>query len=177
MKTSKPDHAPHGGEECWEERYVACCHDLLEDRPLDPALQALVAEVEAAAAALPGELEAALLRYGLTQVEAASELRLAAASPSPPASVYELVRQALAAGKDHVAVDLGQGEATILQIVASEGIVVPCFLESWTFTLEREDGQVETVGPYGGVFLSLEQLKRLRLTYDPEERTVRLRRL
>jgi hypothetical protein len=176
MKTFNRDHASQGGEECWEERYVAGCRDLLEGRPLDPALQALVTAVETAAAALPGELEVALLRFGLTRADEVPELRLAA-STSPPASIYELVRQALAAGKDHLAVELGRGETTILQVVASEGIFVPCYLENWTFTLEREDGQVETVGPYGGVFLSMEQLKRLQLIYNPEERTVQLRRI
>ncbi|MGH9853571.1 MAG: hypothetical protein ACREBD_27345, partial [Blastocatellia bacterium] len=58
--------------------------------------------------------------------------------------------------------------------LSPDGPVKPLFQEGYTYIIEREAMERQTITPYGGVHLSLEELKRMSLEHNEKERTIRL---
>lgn len=175
MSSDKRSPAAHRSYDRWEARFVSCAVDLLAGRPLEAASQAFFDRICAAAELIPGELENALLEFALTSDDAEAEERLAAASVDAE-TLYDAVQQAVDEGKDRLSIVMGGADVMILKINPTERIVEPCYSDRFTFLVEQEGGATETVQRYGGIFLSFEQLRRLKVVYGDDGKTLRLAR-
>jgi hypothetical protein len=183
--------------EDWVQRFIRCQLRELDGEELTPEDAAFVASIEAAATTMPGLLEDALLKYGLTPAasnarhaapeparpredtaaagashrEAVARYGVAAASPEP---VYQQVVEAIEEGKDSVYLEMGGDSLEVLQITSPTGPVKPLFHEGYTFVVERAGAEPQTITPYGGVYLSLEELRGMFLEYNAKDKTIRL---
>jgi hypothetical protein len=169
----------------WVERYVRCRTREADGLELDAADAAFVEWVDSVTQVLPGVLEDELLLYGLggsADMEGAvmaddEQWRVAASTRAGPTTLAELVDQALAAGTDTVPLEKWFA-GPLLKVVSNEPIVEVCYHEGLTVLVERADGTAETVGRFGGVYMSGVELQQLHVVYQEDEngRTVRLTR-
>ena len=179
--------------EDWIERFVRCQLSELNGEVLQPDDLQFMNSIEAAALIMPGVLEEILIEHGLSSATtqpafglartAAAEVArdaletavarygVAAASPE---SIYQHVIKAIEERKDFVDFDVAGETLALLQIMSSNGPLKPCFQEHYTFVVEREETKPQTITPFGGVYLSLDELKTMFLDYNSENRTIRL---
>lgn len=173
--------------EDWIERFVRCQLSELNGEVLQPDDVQFMNSIEAAATIMPGVLEEILIEHGLSSAatrvtndadvtrdafeKAVARYGVAAASPE---SIYQQVDKAIEEGKDFVDFDIAGATLTLLQIMSPDGPLKPCFQEHYTFVVEREDTEPQTITSFGGVYLSLDELKTMFLDYDSENRKIRL---
>jgi hypothetical protein len=177
--------------EDWVERFIRCQLSDLNGEVLRPDDAQFMDLIETTAAMMPGVLEEILIEHGLTSatpqrpsiVSSADDAdtaenvieraryRVAAASRE---SIYQQVSEAIEKEKDFVDLDVAGDTLALLRIMSPDGPLKPCFQENYTFLVEREATEPQTITPFGGVYLSLEELKTMFLDYNSENRTIRL---
>ena len=168
--------------EDWIERFVRCQLSELNGEDLQPDDLQFMHSIEAAATIMPGVLEEILIEHGLSSAttqrasrdafeKAVAQYGVAAASFE---SIYQQVNRAIEEGKDFVNFDVAGESLALLQIISPSGPLKPCFQEHYTFVVEREETEPQTITRFGGVYLSLDELKTMFLDYDSETRTIRL---
>lgn len=158
----------------WVERFIQYRLRELDLEELTPEEADFVAAVELTSVSLPGVLEESILEFGLEKTQSASISRLAAASTPDRETAYEQVVKAIDEGKHFVSLRLEGREIDVLSIVSADGPVAPFYQDDLTFIVEKESQNAQTVGPYGGIYLSLEELKTMFLQYDAKARIIRL---
>lgn len=166
-------------QEGWVERFIQCQLRGLEGAPLSAEEVAFVNACEALAQTLPGLLEESLLEYGLTPAapvattvrppkdvvatsgpfeKAVAEYGVAADTLEP---AYPEVVKAIEEEREFVCLEVEGHLLEVLQIVSRTGPLRPCFLKNYTYVVARETTEPQTVTPYGGIYLSLEELKSM----------------
>lgn len=170
-KKTWPGPTKQGG---WVESFIQCrLRELdLEEITLEEA--DFVAAVELASVSLPGVLEESILEFGLEQTYPALISRLAAASTADRDTAYEQVIKAIDEGKYFVSLEIEGRDIHVLSILSADGPVAPLYQDAYTFIVEKEGQDAQAVGPYGGIYLSLEELKTMLLSYDAEAEIIRL---
>jgi len=184
-------------QEDWMRHFIQCQLRELAQEELSNEDAEFSAAIIAMAATMPGVLDEALLEYGLSPAssidhqtaraatpslknssfvnnpltEAVVKYGVAAASPEP---IYRQVVTAIGKGRKFVEFEIADDKLELLQIGSSDATVKPCFQENYIFIVEREGAEPQTVTFYGGIYLSLEELKRMFLEYDDKARTIRL---
>lgn len=157
----------------WVERFIQYRLRELDLEELTPEEADFVDAVELTSVSLPGVLEESILEIGLEKTQPASIGRLAAATPDHE-TAYEQVLKAIDEGKHFVSLRLEGREVDVLSIVSADGPVAPLYQDDITFIVAKKGQDAQTVGPYGGIYLSLEELKTMFLRYDPKARIIRL---
>jgi len=146
---------------------------------------------------LPGHLEQELLRCGLGGEEAQElsdepleqptqavplakegislrdmQLRrqelLVAAADNGVSEVYSLVRQAIDEGRRTWSYDLGGKVVEVFEILLETGMVAPRHIPGLTFTVARKGRDPQKVGDLGGIYIAVEDLKKMALEYDAQ---------
>jgi hypothetical protein len=158
----------------WVERFIQCRLREIDLEELPPEEADFVAAVEFASVSLPGVLEESILEFGLEQTSPASISRLAAASTADRETAYEQVIKAIDEGKNFVSLESEGRYIDVLSILSADGPVAPLYQDAYNFIVEKEGQDAQAVGPYGGIYLSLEELKTMVLSCDAEARTIRL---
>ena len=180
--------------EDWIERFVRCQLSELNGEVLQPDDEQFLCSIEAAAVMMPGVLEEILIEHGLSSDTAQSGSRVArgandagvardafekavaryGVAAASPESIYQQVNKAIEEAKEFVNFEVAGDTLALLQIVSSNGPLKPCFQEHYTFVVKREGTEPQTITPFGGVYLSLDELKTMFLDYDSDNRTIRL---
>jgi hypothetical protein len=115
------------------------------------------------------------LKYSLGEISAEVDtLNVAAATDSKESGLYRKVLESLGQSQMEFFLETEAGSLPILRIHISEEMVEPCFNEGFTFVVERKSFEPQVVGRYGGIFISLDDLKRMELEYDAPARNIRL---
>ncbi|MEW6209236.1 MAG: hypothetical protein AB1631_12770 [Acidobacteriota bacterium] len=155
----------------WTDRFVELqIRDLRGERLTDQE-RAFLALVEMTGQTLGGALENEILKCGLEQ--ARSAYRIAASTAET--SIHREVLKAIEEGKTEVTLEAERGPLSVLRIHAQENLVEPLFHEGFTFIIERTGFGEEPLGRYGGVFIAVDDLKKMEMTFDADSKTIRLR--
>lgn len=161
-------------KEEWIGHFVELQIKDLSGEPLTEADRCFLVGIELAGRSLPGALEDALLRYGLSTARASAPPVYRIAAATDESSIYKEVQQAIAEGQTTVMRESAAGPVKVLQIHAAENLVEPLYREGYTFIIERKSFERQTAGKYGGVFIAIGDLQRMELEYDPTAKTMRL---
>jgi hypothetical protein len=166
-KTSEFDTA-----ESWIEEFIRLQHKELHDEDLSDAERRFLAKVDLMAELIPGHLEDELVRYGLEAGAASVPAgRIAAATSNADSEIHQKAQQAIQEGQESISFVLEEGQLLTIK-VDPEGYVQPCFLEGWTFHVARRGGDLQTVDEYGSIYLMVEDLRTMELTWDASQRQI-----
>ena len=161
--------------EDWINNFVEFQLKDLRGEELTPEERCFLAALELADQAMPGVIAEELLRQSLGEVMANSyPARIAAASAPAESELYREVQKLIQNGKTELLLELDSGPLPVLQIHAAENMVEPRLQEGYIFIVERNSLERQVVGKYGGIFITLDDLKKMELDYDPATRTIRL---
>jgi hypothetical protein len=132
--------------------------------------------VEIAAQLAPGALEETVLEYGLSAAGAEEEafdvVRIAAYTAE--SQIYLAVNRSLQNAETKVFYEIGERQLELFQIDDSEGVVEPLYQDGYRFVIETKGSGKQLVSKYGGIFISIEDLKKMTLEYDAETRLIHL---
>jgi hypothetical protein len=155
----------------WTDRFVELQIRDLRGEPLTDQERAFLSSVEMAGQTLDGALENEILTRGLEPAQAAYRI----AASTAETSIYRDVRRAIEEGKTEVTLETETGSLSVIRIHAQENLVEPLFQQGFTFLIERRGSQEEKLGKYGGVFIAVDDLKKMEMTFDRDSKTIRLR--
>lgn len=159
----------------WIESFVELQLKDLRGGELTPEQRRFLTGIEMTGLALPGALEEELLKHSLSEVPAGVTMfSVAAATGSEESELYWKVQESLRQGGLEFFLETEAGSLPVLRIHASEEMVEPCFHEGFTFVVEMKSFEPQVVGRYGGIFIALDDLKRMELGYDATARIIRL---
>ncbi len=156
----------------WVDRFVELQIRDLRGEPLTDQERAFLACMEMAGRMLGDALESEIIKYGLE--DARSESAYCIAASTAESSIYREVQKAIGEGKTEVMLETETDTLSIIQIHAQENLVEPIFHEGFTFVIERAGFEGQLLGRYGGIFISIDDLKKMEMTFDPDSKTIRL---
>jgi hypothetical protein len=153
----------------WGPQFVELQLKQLRGEDLTDQEAAFIAGVELLEEVMPGVLEETLL--GPFMAEDEEPYRVAASSAG---SVYDQVIEAVRQKLENLSVETGGEPLPVLRISAEENLVEPVYQEGYTFLVQRPGGRLEEVTRLGGLFLGFDELRSMRLAFEPATRTIRL---
>ncbi len=166
-----------GGESAevrqWLRRFAEVQLKELRNEALGPSETSVLAQAAVIGRIAPGLLEESLLSVAL-ESEEEGVYRAAAASSKGPGAIYEAVQEAIREGKTFLEVPLADRSFPLFELDPSGGLVQPKYQNGYTFVIERRGQPPQTVGPYGGVFVAIEDLRQMVLVFEASRKTIRL---
>lgn len=158
----------------WISRFVELQIKDLHGEQLTHQERAFLSAIEMAGQTLPGVVENGVLSHALDRIEAHDAAPYRIAASSDESSIYGQVREAIEKGEKHLLVDIEGRSLKILEIHDSENLVEPCYQEGFSFVIERASFDRQVVSRYGGIFIALDDLKKMDIDYSASTKTIRL---
>jgi hypothetical protein len=153
------------------ERYISIELKDLEGQTLTDEEKLFLMKMEFSSMLVDGVLENALLEYGLERgIRAAT--KIAASTERNP--LDEAIEKALKSGQSSVIIDIGGEELELLRIQDAD-VATPCYQQGYRYLIERRGQEEQEVDPAGLINISIRDVKKMRFSFDRENRIIKLR--